>query len=154
MKKLVKESLITENTKNYNFNWYVNEIFEILKSPDFNLEPEEANELRDLIVTRYRKLLIEFFEGEESPYAAADNFYQLYAQNTVAGRDIEIKLQEPEEEEKEPDYSKMSKYDIHREIDKALDSGDTELLKKLQPFVKEHFLKKKIETFLNESKEL
>lgn len=48
------------------------------------------------------------------------------------------------------DYSKMSQYDLKKEVDKALDSNDFDTLKKIQPFLKEGFLKYHVDDILNE----
>lgn len=47
------------------------------------------------------------------------------------------------------DYSKMSKYDLRREVDKALDAKDYDTLRKIQPFIKDSLLIK-IHDVLNE----
>jgi hypothetical protein len=50
------------------------------------------------------------------------------------------------------DYSEMSQYDLQKEIDKALDTKDFETLKKIQPYLKEGFLKSYVEDILNENR--
>ena len=48
------------------------------------------------------------------------------------------------------DYSKMSKFDIQKEVDKAIDTNDFETLKKLQPYIHES-LKESINELLKEA---
>ena len=48
-----------------------------------------------------------------------------------------IKQTTKKEQEVEGDYSKMSKRELQELIDAALDAGDFETLKKIQPFMKE-----------------
>ena len=50
-------------------------------------------------------------------------------------------------------YSKMSQYDLKKEIDKALDTKDFDTLRKIQPYLKEGFLKFHVMEFLNENKD-
>lgn len=65
--------------------------------------------------------------------------------------DVEEIIKQSELEKSKPkDYSKMSKYDLQREVDKAIDSKDYDTLRKISPFVKEGFLKYHIEDALNE----
>jgi tRNA U34 5-carboxymethylaminomethyl modifying GTPase MnmE/TrmE len=48
-----------------------------------------------------------------------------------------IRQTSQKEQEVEGDYSKMSKRELQELIDAALDAGDFEILKKIQPFMKE-----------------
>jgi hypothetical protein len=48
-----------------------------------------------------------------------------------------IKKSTQKEERIEGDYSNMSKSDLQKLIDKSLDEGDFETLRKIQPFMKE-----------------
>jgi hypothetical protein len=68
--------------------------------------------------------------------------------------DIEQIIKQSKEKQLAPkDYSKMSQYDLKKEVDKALDAKDFDTLRKIQPYLKESFLKYHVVEFLNENKD-
>jgi hypothetical protein len=68
--------------------------------------------------------------------------------------DVEQIIKRSKEKQAGPkDYSKMDQYDLKKEVDKALDAKDYDTLRKIQPYLKEGFLKYHVIDFLNENKD-
>jgi len=65
--------------------------------------------------------------------------------------DVEQIIKRAEAKKEGPkNYSKMDQYDLKKEVDAALDAKDFETLKKIQPYLKEGFLKYHVDEILNE----
>ena len=76
---------------------------------------------------------------------AQDNYDEMVAKNTT------LKDMQPAEQAGPPSYNKMDKFEMQKEIDKALDAGDYETLEKLKNYIPES-LKESITELLKEVK--
>jgi len=133
----------------YDFlNKYIDKFLQIF-SRQFNVEIEFLQERRDEIIYN----VMEHFIPEVKDRNEVSNT-QLPGDEEMEEDPIIAKALRQSREKQKPsavkDYSKMSKFDLRQEVDKALDNKDYDTLKKIQPFLKEGFLKYHVDEILNE----
>jgi hypothetical protein len=111
---------------------HIDKFFEVLTTHStIHIERNFLDDNRDEII----ETIIKLTGGEEEPDKD----------------DVAEIIKRAKEKEKGPkDYSKMGQYDLKKEVDKALDVKDYETLKKIQPYIKEGFLKYHVDEVLNE----
>lgn len=143
----------------YDFlNDHIDNFFEIFVKYN-NIERRFLDDHRDEILDN---VLIEFIGTKPAPEEErrVDEFIRKTTEDIdriLKGEeegDVEEIIRKSKAEKERPlDYSKMSQYDLKKEIDKALDAKDFDTLRKIQPYLKEGFLKYHVVEFLNEHKD-
>jgi hypothetical protein len=112
---------------------------------------EKYNVIERMFLEEHRKDII------ESLYKIAASGINLQKEQNLdlpEEGDVEEIIRQSKIKKEEPIYySKMSQYDLKKEVDKALDSNDFDTLRKIQPYLKEGFLKYHVNDFLNENKD-
>ena len=102
---------------------------------------KQIEEMISEIIDEIREYEIEMIDEPEDDLDYGSDYEEddLFASGDDEEDEIEklIKQTTKKEQEVEGDYSKMSKRELQELIDAALDSGDFETLKKIQPFMKE-----------------
>jgi len=88
---------------------------------------------------------------EEAQMRIAEYEEKETAQGSNLSYEDELKQLKKQHDEKHNDYSKMSKQDLEKLADEALDDNDFETLRKIQPYIKESFLNKKINEAMKNS---
>lgn len=100
----------------------------------------QIEEMISEIIDEIREYEIEMIDEPEDDLDYGSDYEE---DDLFAGEDEEDEIEKlirqtaKKEQEVEGDYSKMSKRELQELIDVALDSGDFETLKKIQPFMKE-----------------
>jgi hypothetical protein len=101
---------------------------------------KQIEEMISEIIDEIREYEIEMIDEPEDDLDYGSDYEE---DDLFAGEDEEDEIEKlirqtaKKEQEVEGDYSKMSKRELQELIDAALDSGDFETLKKIQPFMKE-----------------
>jgi len=104
------------------------------------------------IFTKYNN--IERLFLEEHKDEILDNIIEELGKPPTEKSDVEQIIKRSKEKQNAPkDYSEMSQYDLKKEVDKALDAKDFDTLRKIQPYLKEGFLKYHVNDFLNENRD-
>jgi len=102
---------------------------------------KQIEEMISEIIDEIREYEIEMIDEPEDDLDYGSDYEEddLFASGDDEEDEIEklIKQTTKKEQEAEGDYSKMSKRELQELIDAALDAGDFETLKKIQPFMKE-----------------
>ena len=102
---------------------------------------KQIEEMISEIIDEIREYEIEMIDEPEDDLDYGSDYEEddLFASGDDEEDEIEklIKQTTKKEQEVEGDYSKMSKRELQELIDAALDAGDFETLKKIQPFMKE-----------------
>jgi ferritin len=97
---------------------------------------KQVEEIISEIIDEIRQYEVEMLDEPDVNYGEDEDFVDPDKEEEDEIEKI-IKKSTQKEERIEGDYSNMSKSDLQKLIDKALDEGDFETLRKIQPFMKE-----------------